>query len=424
MNAAPSALHEVRVLLRLGEDSPHTVQLRDYFEENISGTLHFYLELEHCAGGDLEMLIKSRQRRVTEPGSAAANVERRPFSEAELVDILSQVYAGVRWVHARRVIHCDIKPANVLLTANGRVKICDFGIGKLLKHTGASTHHMAGSRAFMAPEVLRYYVGEQVRFTSSADIWSLGVVVVAMATLQATPRMARLTEEKQQQQQQQQQGKGKGGGEALEHLLGVVAHEVGANWACDFVRRALCLRPEARATAVQLETLLPQQLQPAGIEAPPVATDPASHEQQLAVESAAADAELRQRCPQSSALFLAGSDSDDDEAAGGGGRAGGRQDSSYAYEGGRSESGGWSERGSSLSGDDAARRTRDASLATSGGWSDAEPRLGQAGTGSPGAALHTQSESAAHSASRHAGSSAFSSGNWSDMDRSYPSLPS
>ena len=263
MNAAPSALHEVRVLLRLGEDSPHTVQLRDYFEENISGTLHFYLELEHCAGGDLEMLIKSRQRRVTEPGSAAANVERRPFSEAELVDILSQVYAGVRWVHARRVIHCDIKPANVLLTANGRVKICDFGIGKLLKHTGASTHHMAGSRAFMAPEVLRYFMGDKVRFTSSADIWSLGVVAVAMMLLVGTPRMRRLTD----------------GGElaatSRRELLASVLRAVpsrfdtaegsGDSWASELVRRSLVLDPEPRASAEELVLLFPPDMLAKGI---------------------------------------------------------------------------------------------------------------------------------------------------------------
>ena len=317
-----SALHEVRALMRLRR-CPHVVKLRGFFEENIAGSMYLYIDLEYCAGGDLAKLIKGR----------AADKERGMFAERELAGVLWQLCAGVRWVHACRIIHCDIKPANVLLTAAGRVKLCDFGICKLLKHTGASTHRMAGSRAFMAPEVLRYFVGEKVSFTSSADIWSLGVVAVAMATLQSTPRMPRLAE----------------GGVALRELLVAVRRGVRdveapaapplpkdapggratvregarvaegaacteAHWACDFVRQALVMEPGARASVLELLPLFPRRLAPPGGVAapPPAAASGAGDNQRLARE---ADGHLREACPSASKLWLC--DLEDGECDGG-----------------------------------------------------------------------------------------------------------
>ena len=99
-----------------------------------------------------------------------------------------QVAEALAHAHARGVIHRDVKPSNILVTAQGRIKILDFGLGKqvgaqLVDRTTEShpppsdADVMAGTLAYMAPEQLR---GE--RATTRSDVWSLGVVLYEAIT--------------------------------------------------------------------------------------------------------------------------------------------------------------------------------------------------------------------------------------------------
>lgn len=69
------------------------------------------------------------------------------------------------------------------------VKIADFGVSTWLE-SDVLTHHAAGTVAFMAPEVRRYFLGEAVSYDGRADIWSLGALAVAMLTGDPEPRVA------------------------------------------------------------------------------------------------------------------------------------------------------------------------------------------------------------------------------------------
>jgi eukaryotic-like serine/threonine-protein kinase len=99
-----------------------------------------------------------------------------------------QVAEALAHAHARGVIHRDVKPSNILVTAQGRIKILDFGLGKqvgaqLVDRTTESYEPpsdagvVAGTLAYMAPEQLR---GE--RATTRSDVWSLGVVLYEVIT--------------------------------------------------------------------------------------------------------------------------------------------------------------------------------------------------------------------------------------------------
>jgi serine/threonine protein kinase len=68
-------------------------------------------------------------------------------------------------------------------------KIADFGVSTCLE-SDLLTHHAAGTLAFMAPEVRRYFLGEDVSYDATADIWSLGALAVAMLTGNPEPRVA------------------------------------------------------------------------------------------------------------------------------------------------------------------------------------------------------------------------------------------
>ncbi|MES1243808.1 MAG: protein kinase [Acidobacteriota bacterium] len=103
-------------------------------------------------------------------------IERGPLPVAEAVDCALQTARGLAKAHRQGIVHRDVKPANLMVTGDGVVKILDFGIAKLageagLTRTGASV----GTPAYMAPEQIH---GREV--DGRTDLWALGVVLYEM----------------------------------------------------------------------------------------------------------------------------------------------------------------------------------------------------------------------------------------------------
>src|SRR5579863_1392357 len=106
-------------------------------------------------------------------------LERGPLSPAEAIRIAAQVASGLAKAHRHGIVHRDVKPANLMITSDGIVKILDFGVAHLPDQTVCDPPlpHPPGSIAYMSPEQAR---GAPV--DGRSDLWSLGVVLHEMLT--------------------------------------------------------------------------------------------------------------------------------------------------------------------------------------------------------------------------------------------------
>jgi serine/threonine protein kinase/tetratricopeptide (TPR) repeat protein len=108
-----------------------------------------------------------------------------PLSPAEIVRLGVQLAEGLSAAHQQGVVHRDLKPGNLRLTADGRLKILDFGLAQFMPHaselgmtlTMTKSQEVTGTLPYMAPEQL----GGQMADARS-DIWSAGAVLYEMAT--------------------------------------------------------------------------------------------------------------------------------------------------------------------------------------------------------------------------------------------------
>ncbi len=99
------------------------------------------------------------------------------ISEPETLRIIDQVSRALVHTHAHGIIHRDIKPQNVLLTAEGVPKVADFGLAISVRESLREGATSAGTPTYMAPEQARGEIA-----TSASDIYSLGVVMYFMLT--------------------------------------------------------------------------------------------------------------------------------------------------------------------------------------------------------------------------------------------------
>lgn len=136
---------------------PGIVAVYDYGEDASVA----YIAMEYVEGNSLREYIGQGTR----------------FAERDAVSIMSQLLEALAHAHERRVWHRDIKPGNVIVMRNGKVKVADFGIARIEASELTQTGMMMGSPGYMAPE---QYAAAQI--DHRADLFAAGVVFYQLIT--------------------------------------------------------------------------------------------------------------------------------------------------------------------------------------------------------------------------------------------------
>ncbi|WP_424935984.1 MULTISPECIES: Stk1 family PASTA domain-containing Ser/Thr kinase [Bacteria] len=148
-------IQEARAAARLAD--PNVVNV---FDQGQDGELA-YLVMEYLPGITLRELMRE-QRRLTIP---------------QTITIMDAVLSGLAAAHRAGIVHRDVKPENVLLAEDGRIKIGDFGLARATSANTATGQQLMGTIAYLAPELV-------TRGTADArsDIYALGIMLYEMLT--------------------------------------------------------------------------------------------------------------------------------------------------------------------------------------------------------------------------------------------------
>lgn len=166
---APDAIRELKHLQELSH--PNIISLKSVFS---SKDQNLNLVLEFLPLGDLEMLIK--------------DVDNVRYGAADIKAWMGMLCRGVWFCHENFVLHRDIKPNNLLIAADGEVKLADFGLARNFSDPYRVMTSNVITRWYRPPELLfgaKHYSG-------AVDVWSVGLVFAELVL--RTPYLAANTE--------------------------------------------------------------------------------------------------------------------------------------------------------------------------------------------------------------------------------------
>ena len=158
-----NSLNEIRILASISH--PNIISYKEVFWDDDSNSLN--IVMEYADDGDLsKKIFENKRNKIT-------------FSEKKIWSFSIQIVEGLKYLHNKRIIHRDLKSANIFLMKNGIVKIGDLNVSKILKTKTSNNLNLTqtGTPFYASPEVWR-----NEPYSYKSDMWSLGCIIYEMCT--------------------------------------------------------------------------------------------------------------------------------------------------------------------------------------------------------------------------------------------------
>jgi beta-lactam-binding protein with PASTA domain/tRNA A-37 threonylcarbamoyl transferase component Bud32 len=140
-----------------GLQHQHVVSVYDRGEYD--GT--YYIAMEYLEGRSLKTIIR----------------EEAPLDPDRAIELVIQILRAARFAHRRGIIHRDLKPHNVIVDADGRAKVTDFGIARAGASDMTQTGSIMGTAQYLSPEQ-----AQGVTVSAASDLYSIGIVLYELLT--------------------------------------------------------------------------------------------------------------------------------------------------------------------------------------------------------------------------------------------------
>ena len=156
-----AGLNEIRILASLSH--PNIIGYKEAFYDNNTRTLNIIME--YADDGDISKKIQENLKR------------RLRFEESTIWEWIIQLLKGLKYLHDNKIMHRDLKCANIFLMKNGLLKIGDLNVSKIIKGGYALAQTQTGTPFYLAPEIWK-----DLPYNYKCDIWSVGCIIYELCT--------------------------------------------------------------------------------------------------------------------------------------------------------------------------------------------------------------------------------------------------
>ena len=155
-----NALNEIRILASLSH--PNIIGYKEAFYDEPSKTIN--IVMEYADDGDIDKKIKDNLKK------------RNFFTEDTIWGWIIQILEGLKYLHDNKIMHRDLKCANIFLMKDGILKLGDLNVSKIAKLGMAQTQ--AGTPYYISPEIWK-----EQPYDYKCDVWSVGCIIYEICTL-------------------------------------------------------------------------------------------------------------------------------------------------------------------------------------------------------------------------------------------------
>ncbi|KAI4738120.1 kinase-like protein [Aureobasidium sp. EXF-12298] len=156
---------EVKTLKLLRDSQAKNI---NYIQEAFDLHSQLWIVSDYCPGGSVHTLMKAT------PGPG--------LEEEYIIPIARELAVALKYVHDAGVIHRDVKCGNVLISEDGQVQLCDFGVAAIIETEASKRSTIIGTPFWMPPEMHSMDVAVQQGYGTEVDCWAYGCTVYEMAT--------------------------------------------------------------------------------------------------------------------------------------------------------------------------------------------------------------------------------------------------